>query len=181
MSTRALTAACAVLACASIPAVFLPFVEDVSPLRVIREIGEAGVLLCLAIPFFVGPVLGWALVRQTLAGNVSGRERRIAWSAAVAAAAAVVTFAVLVLMDAEWSEYAPVWLMLAVTIGGIVIALRARRRNAMMAAVAAMASAYAGNALGCFWIFAQSEFQSGAYCAMAATAACVILVARAIR
>lgn len=185
--SRALTLACAAAACAGIPALWLPFVDDESPLSVVVT-GSFADVIWLALPCFLAPLIVILLFRWIATGRVSRAEQAVGWAAAIAAAALDFVLGAIMfggireaLTDGTFWPSVLLASGFAVLPGlGLWLAFRRRRAAGPPAAATAMAAVYAVNAIGSLWIFIDFGYQAGAYCTIAAAAALLVHVASAL-
>jgi hypothetical protein len=167
---------------AGIPATFLPFVWDVSPVKALLGRGAEGVGW-IAAPFFLAPLVTLLLIRWIAAGPLSRRERVFAWVVGVAAAASAselfaegLVRAIAGLDDApsgsaDWVTFG----ILALALPALVLAIRARRiLPDTNAALMVMQAIYAANAIACLWVFSDARYQTGAYLSMVTSGAYVV-------
>lgn len=160
-------------------AVSLPFTYDTSPLGAVAE----SELWSLAWPFFAAPVAGLVALRQILAG----RSARLDWISAYTAMsiAGVSTLWSLYLLASEstpssrdlrfWTAVAAAAVLLV--LGAILVSrVRLSRLSALTPMVAPLGPFTANSAL-CLSIFA-GDWQSGAYCALAAVVIHIVAIAR---
>jgi len=176
---------------AGILAVFLPFVEGVSPLAVMMDIGkdpgffEVRELAWLAAPFFLAPLLIVAMLRWIASGTLSKGERVAMWVLAVAAAVSFfMGFTRLGFHELITNGDSDLWqfsllaflvVLSLLPLGGLGLAMWLRRHaGAALPPIVAMETTFISNALGCLWIFGDSRYQQGAYCTMVAVGALLV-------
>jgi hypothetical protein len=176
------------VAAAGVPGPFLAFVENVSALSVVMqalggrgEIFNVADLVWIAAPFFLAPLVTLAHVRWAASGRLSAGERVAGWAAGTLAAASIAWFFWHELWpEADDQSIAQVGLFLLLSLlpaGGVCLAAWLRRRvPPALAPLVAVETAYVSNAGWCLWMFHESRYQAGAYCAAIAAAALLVHV-----
>ena len=153
-----------------IPALFLPFSHDYSPVRAVFD--DSG-LWQVALPFFLSPLAVAVSLRWMMSGALSRVARAITY--AISSVAAAVT------LSGYFTAYDPPsdlqeWLSLVMPLATLFLGICLLIRNSRMLPsrefnpVMAIQTAYLANAvLGLIALF--GEWQVGAYCALVAASA----------
>lgn len=174
------------VAAVGVPTPILPFVENVSPLSVVKqalggkgEIFNVADLVWIAAPFFLAPFIVIPQVRWVARGCLSRGERLAAWMAGALAAASVAWFFWHELWpeadDESILQIGPFILLSVLPAGGVCLAAWLRRLlPPALAPLVAVETAYLSNAGWCLWMFHESRYQAGAYCAAIAAAALLV-------
>jgi hypothetical protein len=181
MTVRPMLRLVAVATLAGVPALFLNFAYNVSPLDALLEAGgDAEGVWRLGLPFFLIVPLAALAARFGRSGRLTKGDRIAAYAAAAVAAGVTLSLYLISRPEAHSTqEIASMTAPLVMLAAGAWLFLRVRRA-AGPAPLVALEVPYLANMLLCLIAF-QGEWQAGAWCALAATAATGLALAMAPR
>lgn len=165
-----------------VAALLLPFTSDISPMDAVFD----AALWKLALPFFLSVPILAASIRWSVSGAMSLPEHAVAYTVALASAAATLSF----LWSAiDWTGDIEQWLQTSIPVAtlilGILLLAGDTKPDAIrnLRPVMALQVAYLASALFCLAVFGGDDWfdlQVGAYCVLIAVIAYFLQIVLAL-